>query len=305
MSSLGSAQGKGDGSDLMSGVGATATMVAAARALASRGAQPLLDDRLAEPLVRAVGHEFFTQLMDGEAAFEPGKSQFTQQQALEQTVVRTRYFDKFLLAATKSGIRQVLILAAGLDTRAYRLAWPTSTVVFDVDRPEVVTFKTTILDGLGAQPTADLRALGIDLHDDWPSALQDSGFDPNLPSVWIAEGLLMYLPADAQDRLLDDVTALSAPSSRIATDHIPDMRTLTGERSIPWRQRWRQALGFDVGDLLWNGERNSAGDYLAAKGWQVTLHRNEDLYAANRFQLPDVKTSALIREMSYLSAELP
>ena len=117
-----------------------------------------------------------------------------------------------------------MILASGLDTRAYRLPWPADTVVFEIDQPEVIAFKSRTLAELGAEPTAERRTVAIDLREDWPSALQAAGFDPTQPTAWIAEGLLIYLPPDAQDRLFDDITALSAPGSRIATEHM-DMAT--------------------------------------------------------------------------------
>src|ERR1700758_3832246 len=208
MSALGSARTEGDSWDLASSVGATATMVAASRALASQGPEPLLDDQFAEPLVRAVGHDFFTRMVDGEIDLSQDDFPFTERQRREQIAVRTRFFDNFFLDAAGAGIRQAVILAAGLDARAYRLPWPAGTVVFEVDQPEVIAFKTKTLAELGATPTADRRAVGIDLREDWPAALRSIFFDTAAPTAWIAEGLLVYLPPHAQDRLLDNVTAL-------------------------------------------------------------------------------------------------
>jgi methyltransferase (TIGR00027 family) len=281
-------------------------MVAASRALASRGPQPLIDDPFAEPLVRAVGHEFFIRLIDGEIDLNGPDLPFTEQQRREQIAVRTRFFDEFFLGAAAAGLRQAVILAAGLDARAYRLAWPAGTVVFEVDQPEVIEFKSTTLAGLGAKPTADRRAVGIDLRDDWPAALRESFFDATAPTAWIAEGLLVYLPPDAQDRLLDNITALSAPGSRIATENIANMNAFSDERARAWRARWRQhGLDLDVADLVWDGPRSQATDYLTAKGWRVTVHRPEELYAANGFELPDNEAIAPFRgSLSYISAEL-
>src|SRR5271165_818454 len=159
MPSLGSARTEGDSWDLASSVGATATMVAASRALASRGPDPLLDDRFAEPLVRAVGHDFFNRLIDGEIRPAEDDSAFNEQQMREQIAVRTRFFDRFFMDATAAGLRQAVILAAGLDARAYRLPWPQGTVVFEVDQPQVVEFKTRTLSGLGAEPGVDRRGV--------------------------------------------------------------------------------------------------------------------------------------------------
>src|SRR6201993_2267402 len=213
-SPLGSARTQRESWYLASSVGATATFVAARRALASRGPEALIDDRFAEPLVRAVGHDFFTRLLDGEIAWDD--TTFSEQQIREQIAVRTRFFDDFFLNSAAAGLRQAVILAAGLDARGYRLALPPGTAVFEIDQPKVIEFKATTLAGLGAAPTSEWRAVGIDLRDDWPTALCESSFDIDQPTAWIAEGPLMYLPPEAQNHLLDNITVLSAPGSRIA-----------------------------------------------------------------------------------------
>jgi methyltransferase (TIGR00027 family) len=305
MSSLGSRRTEGDSWDLASSVGTTATIVATGRALASRGPEPLLDDRFAEPLVRAVGHDFFTRLLDGDITLDSQDSRLSLQQRREQSAVRTRFYDHFLLHATAEGAQQVVILASGLDARAYRLAWPARTVLFEIDQPEVIAFKTATLANLGAQPTADRRAIGVDLRDDWAAALRESFFYPAVPTAWIAEGLLMYLPPDAQDRLLGQVAELSAPGSSIATEQFDNTGIFSDERAKEWRQGWRRAgLDLDVGDLVWPGERTSAGDFFASQGWDVTLHESSELYAANGFELPDVNELTEFRMMAYASASL-
>lgn len=305
MPSLGSARTEGDSWDLASSVGATATMVAASRALASQGPDPLLDDRFAEPLVRAVGIDFFIRLLDGEIRPMDDDPTFNQQQMREQIAVRTRFFDSFFIDATNAGLRQAVILAAGLDARAYRLPWPQGTVVFEVDQPQVIQFKTTTLAGLGAEPTADRRTVGIDLREDWPTALRNNGFDTAQPTAWIAEGLLVYLPPEAQDRLFDHIAALSAVGSRVATEHIPDMSAFNDERSQAWRGRWRRyGLDIDVAELVWDGQRSHVTEYLETHGWDVTSRGTEELYAANGFQFPDNEAMAAFRDLSYVSAEL-
>lgn len=302
-SSLGSARAEGDSWDAASGVGATATVVAVGRALASRGPHPLLNDPFAEPLVRAVGHEFFTRLLDGEVTLNRANSTVTQQQRSEQMAVRTRFFDDFLLRATASGVRQAVILASGLDARAYRLAWPVGTVVFELDQPDVIDFKTRTLANLGATPAADLRAVGVDLRDDWVTALGDAGFDRSAPTAWIAEGLLMYLPPEAQDKLLDDVTAASAPGSCLATEQLVDIEMFADERTAAWRNNWRKAgLKLDVGELVWAGERHSPPDYLADTGWSVEVHGAGGLFASHGFELPAGEESAHFLGINYVSA---
>jgi methyltransferase (TIGR00027 family) len=303
MSSLGSKRTEGDSWDLASSVGTTATIVATGRALASRGPEPLLDDRFAEPLVRAVGHDFFTRVLDGDITLDSPDSGLSLQQRRERSAVRTRFYDDFLLQATAEGAQQVVILASGLDARAYRLAWPAGTVLFEIDQPEVIAFKTATLANLGAQPTAERRAIGVDLRDDWVAALRESSFSPTVPTAWIAEGLLMYLPPDAQDRLLDQVAELSAPGSSIATEQFDDI--FSDERAQPWRQGWRRVgLDLDIGDLVWPGERTSAGEFFAARGWDVTVRESAELYAANGFELPDVNELTEFRMLAYVSADL-
>ncbi|MEY8016309.1 class I SAM-dependent methyltransferase [Mycobacterium servetii] len=306
MSSFGSARSEGDSWDLASSVGATATMVAASRALASRGPDPLLDDRFAEPLVRAVGHPFFIRMLDGQLPLENDDAPMTLQQRREQMTVRTRFFDDFFQDAAAAGIRQAVILAAGLDARAYRLAWPPGMVVFEVDQPEVIAFKTDTLAALGAQPTAERRTVSIDLRDDWPTALRDNGFDVAAPTAWIAEGLLPYLPPEAQDRLLDNITALSAPGSRLATENITDMSVFTDERARAMRSTWRKhGLDIDVAELVWLGERRPAADHLGATGWHVTVHPTDQVYEKYGFVVPDNEVLQQFRgAISYLSAEL-
>ena len=124
-----------------------------------------------------------------------------------------------------------MILASGLDSRPYRLPWPDGTVVYEIDQPQVIEFKTTTMTSIGASPAAERRTVGIDLREDWPNALRKSGFDDSQPTAWSAEGLLVYLPPDAQDRLFDDIAALSAPGSRLATEYHPDAAASIGERA--------------------------------------------------------------------------
>jgi methyltransferase (TIGR00027 family) len=145
-----------DSWDLASSVGATATMIAAGRAMASKTEHPLINDPFADPLVRAVGLEFFVKMIDGSVDFSTTEnaSSARREAIINGVAVRTKYFDDCLLAAMDAGVRQVVILASGLDSRAYRLNWPAETVVYEIDQPQVIEFKTTTLADLGAQPTA-------------------------------------------------------------------------------------------------------------------------------------------------------
>ena len=297
---------EGDSWDPASSVGATATMVAASRAIASQGPDPLLDDPLADPLVRAVGLPPFIRLLDGEVSFDDGDDpSHARRTRVEQMAVRTRFFDDFFIAATEAGVRQAVILASGLDTRAYRLRWPVGTVVYEIDQPEVIDFKTSTLADLGANPTAQRRTVSIDLRDDWPTALRQQGFDVSQPAAWSAEGLLPYLPPEAQDRLFDNITALSAPGSQLATEHISDPDAFSEESVRRIGERWQRA-GFDLNpaDLFYQGERSIVIDYLTGHGWQVAAHPAPELYQRNGFIFPEDEAMAMFRQMSYVNATL-
>jgi methyltransferase (TIGR00027 family) len=276
--------------DLASSVGATATMVAASRAMASKAERPVINDPYAEPLVRAVGLDLFTRLAAGELTpadlEENDGSPAGVQRMTDNMAVRTKFFDEFFVDATNAGIRQAVILASGLDARAYRLPWPAGTTVYEIDQPQVIEFKSRALAELGAQPTARRRTVAIDLRDDWPAALRSKGFDPDQPSAWSAEGLLGYLPPDAQDRLLDNITALSAPGSRIATDSGPT-RDPAHEERIKERfrtvsERWRKhGLDLDMTQLVYFGDRNEASLYLSDRGWEMGGSTIRELFAVN------------------------
>lgn len=293
-----------DSWDLASSVGATATAVAATRATASQGPDALLDDPWAEPLVRAVGMEMFVKVVDGESLADDDDPLLNRRAMNEQMAVRTRFFDDFFLDAARAGVRQAVILASGLDTRAYRLPWPAGTVVFEIDQPEVIEFKTRTLADLGAEPTAQRRTVAVDLRNDWAKALKEKGFDPTAPTAWSAEGLLVYLPPEAQDRLFDDITALSAPGSRIATEHM-DLSSIPDDWAEKLTERTKR-LGseIDLTELFYTGERNSAADYLARHGWRNTILPTAEAYAANGFQLPDDELATLGGNSGYLTSTL-
>ena len=296
-----------DSWDLASSVGATATMVAAARALASEDSNAIINDPFAAPLVRAVGLDFFRRLVDGEVGLpdmaDGGERDL--QMETDSIAVRTRFFDDFFLNAARDGVHQAVILAAGLDARAYRLAWPPTGVVYEVDQPRVVEFKTTAMANLGATPTAERRTVSIDLRDDWPAALRQAGFDVTQPTSWTAEGLLMYLPPEAQDRLFDNITALSAPGSRLATEyHGDDAGTTMTERAQEFNDRWANiGCDIDLSGLFFDGARSNVVDYLTARGWHVGSRPRRELFADYGLSFPDDETSQL-RNIISLNATL-
>ena len=288
--------------DLATSVGATATMVAAQRALSSD--EKFIDDPYAAPLVRAVGIDVYVRLVNGQIPVG-GDSEFDPQRMARGMACRTRFYDQFFLEAANGGVGQAVILAAGLDARAYRLPWPAGTVVYEVDMPEVIEFKTLTLRDLGAEPTAERRTVAIDLRDDWAAALQDAGFDPQAPAAWSAEGLLLYLPDTAQDALFDNITALSASGSRLAFEFVPDTAVFADEHWRAHHDRMSE-LGFEIdfNDLVYHGQRSHILDYLTQRGWQTSAHTVKQLHAANGFTYPDDDVAAAFADVTYTSAVL-
>ncbi|MGB8406275.1 MAG: class I SAM-dependent methyltransferase [Mycobacterium sp.] len=288
--------------DLASSVGATATMVAAARALASRETEPLIHDPYADPLVRAVGVEFFVKLLDGEIEID-GDVGDVATMMTSMMAVRTKFFDDFFVDATASGIRQAVILASGLDSRAYRLPWTAGTVVYEIDQPEVIGAKTATMTQIGASPTCERRTVAIDLREDWPAALKGTGFDPSAPTAWSAEGLLIYLPPEAQDKLFDNINTLSAPASRLATEYHTDHGAAMRQRSESMSDRWREnGLDLNLSDLWYQGERNSVVDYLDSHGWQSTSRPRPEIFAEYGRTFPDTEDNLALRNSLAVTA---
>lgn len=277
-----------DAWDLATSVGATATLVAAARALASRDGDPLVEDPFADTLVRAVGIAAFVEALDGTAGGSGIADAPAARVLLDVVAVRTRFFDDFFTEAAAAGIRQAVILASGLDARAYRLPWPNGTTVFEIDRAEVIEFKARVLAEQGAAPTADLRTVAVDLRDDWASALRAAGFDDTAPTAWIAEGLLVYLPAQAQDRLFETITALSAPGSRIATEFHRDGGAGIAQRaSAMSAQMATQGFDLNLGDLFYDDERRSVVEHLEHLGWEVSSRTRPEVFAGYGRPFPE------------------
>lgn len=278
------ARTEGDSWDLANSVGATATMVAAARAAASRRPQPVITDDFAEPLVRAVGLDVFTKLASGELDPEELEQSVGFARMVDTFAARARYFDDYFAAAGQAGLLQVVIVASGLDSRAYRLRWPIGTTVYEIDQPEVIAFKAATMSEIGAAPTAKLREVGVDLRDDWPAALQEAGFDPAHPTAWLAEGVLIgWLPPEAEVRLLDSIIPLSAEGSRFAADY----GTVTGtspaaeEQSRLMADGWRRhGLDMDLATLTYPGEHTDVAAHLHENGWETTESRLTELFSA-------------------------
>ena len=299
-----------DSWDLASSVGATATLVATGRAIASQDSHGLIDDPFAAPLVRAVGIEVFTKMVDGELSMDtlaqlaPDAAERARSN-IDEMAVRTRFFDDFFITSGKAGIRQAVILASGLDSRAYRLPWPAGTVVYEIDQPEVIEFKTRTLADLGAEPKAERRTVPIDLRYDWPAALRAAGFHPEKPTAWCAEGLLIYLPPEAQDRLFDNIAALSAPGSAVATEFVPALKDFDPEKARAATATFTQlGLNLDMPSLIYHGHRHSAADYLNSKGWAMTGVPRSELFARFGLPVPAMGEDDPMSEIIYISGML-
>jgi methyltransferase (TIGR00027 family) len=268
-------------------VGATALGVAAARAVETAGPNPLIRDDFARTLVSSAGPAW-ARLADPELAWldDDPHGQRAHRLGIDYQAVRTHFFDEYFGNAVSAGIRQVVILAAGLDSRAYRLKWPAGAAVYEIDQPKVLGYKTGILESHGAVPTARRRPVPVDLRDDWPAALAAAGFDRTQPTAWLAEGLLPYLPSDAQDRLFEMFTSLSVPGSQVAIEAF-------GMNSRSNSQRWlrmRERLGLDVNvqALTYHEpDRSDAAQWLTDHGWQVNVVNNRDEMARLGRPVPD------------------
>jgi methyltransferase (TIGR00027 family) len=289
-----------DSWEITESVGATALGVAAARAAETRSENPLISDPFAQVFLDAVGDGVWNwhsapQLPAELIEAEP-ELPLQMQSMVSYMASRTAFFDQFFLDATRAGIRQAVILAAGLDSRSWRLPWPDGTTVYELDQPRVLEFKLSTLAEHGAQPACNRVAVAVDLRQDWPTALQQAGFDSSAPSAWSAEGLMPYLPAVAQELLFDRVHGLTVAGSRVAVEALgprfldPEFRAKRRERMDRIR-----ALMAEVNpqreiprtDELWYfEEREDVGDWFRRHGWNVTVTPSDELMAGYNRRAP-------------------
>ncbi|WP_078294096.1 class I SAM-dependent methyltransferase [Mycobacterium sp. D16R24] len=295
---------EGDSWDIVSSVGFTALGVAAARALEKTRADPLVRDDYAEHFVRAAGEPHLIGLLEN-----PDAQTLNPTSAFRQIGLRSRFFDEFFVSATNSGCKQAVILAAGLDVRAHRLPWPAGTKVFELDQPQVLDFKDRVLAERGATLTTDRREVAVDLRDDWPAALLAAGFDPEVPTAWSAEGLIIYLPSAAQDLLFERVVALSAPGSQIAVEATrgrPDIAKW-GEVQKKYADDSHPMSKVDISSLFYDEDRADVAEWLAARGWTVQGAHALELAAAYGVKVPELPADVveLVEQGNYLTALLP
>ncbi|OBG36306.1 class I SAM-dependent methyltransferase [Mycobacterium sp. E3198] len=279
--------------EITESVGATALGVASARAAETRSENPLISDPFAQVFLDAVGDGVWNWHSAPELPAELIEAEPTVALQMQSMVgymaSRTAFFDQFFLDATQAGIRQAVILAAGLDARSWRLPWPDGTTVYELDQPRVLEFKLATLTEHGARPACNRVAVAVDLRQDWPEALRQAGFDPSAPSVWSAEGLMPYLPAAAQELLFERIQQLTAAGSRVAVEALgpkfldPEFRARRRERM----ERIRALMAeVDPGreiprtDELWYfEEREDVGAWFRRHGWDVTVTPSDELMA--------------------------
>jgi methyltransferase (TIGR00027 family) len=279
--------------DIATSVGTTAVMVAAARAGETERDDPLIRDPYAKILVAGAGTGVWEYMLDDEFAAKLADADAEAAAIFEHMgnyqAVRTHFFDEFFADAAAAGIRQIVILASGLDSRAYRVQWPAGTVVYEIDQPKVLEYKSATLSKHGVAPSALRREVPIDLRLDWPNALREAGFDPSVPTAWLAEGLLMYLPAGAQDQLFEQITALSAAGSRIAAEtmgtHSEDRRQQMRERFTRITEKVGMVQDLDIQDLIYNDpDRADVAVWLGDHGWRsAALNSQDEMRRLGRF----------------------
>jgi methyltransferase (TIGR00027 family) len=231
--------------------------VARLRAAESARTDRLFDDPFAAAFAAAAPAD--QAPVDGQPPGAPGS------RLGAHVVIRTRFYDDYLLGAVAAGCCQVVLVAAGLDCRAFRLDWPGGLRLFELDQPEVLDFKEAVLAGVGARPRCQRQTIPVDLRGDWPAALTGAGFDPAQPTAWLVEGLLIYLSSDQAARLLTEVGTLSAPGSRLSLERGDAVSSLISEISTTPRGARLAALW--QGGL---GEDNAA--WLEARGWHAVRH---------------------------------
>lgn len=240
-------------------VSATAVGVAAIRAAETTRPDRLFTDPLAGAFVAAAGLSFS----------RPETPETRQRRAslVGWVTIRTRFLDEVVLDACRAGCRQFVILGAGLDARAFRLAWPDATSVYELDLPDVLAFKERVVADSTVTTRCARTVVPTDLTGPWTGDLLGAGFDPARPVTWIAEGLIAYLSAAHNDALLTGVGGLSPAGSRLGL-------TLASRRRL---EEWHAAHpdgGADSGDyvaLFRSAAPDQATQWLAEHGWKAEL----------------------------------
>jgi methyltransferase (TIGR00027 family) len=265
---FGSLRSDDDHWDIVSSVGYTALLVAGWRALHAVSPQPLVRDEYAKLFIVASRDPYLAGVLAN-----PGTS--VDETAFPRLYgVQTRFFDDFFTSAGEAGIRQAVIVAAGLDSRAYRLEWPDGTTVFEVDLPKVLGFKARVLDEQGAAPKARRTEVAADLRTNWPAPLKAAGFDPQIASAWSVEGILPYLTEYAQTALFTRIGELCAPGSRVAVGALGTRLDHDRLEALEAEHPGVSMSGDVDFSALTYQPKSDPADWLAAHGWAVEPVRN-------------------------------
>jgi methyltransferase (TIGR00027 family) len=280
---FGSLRSDDDQWDIVSSVGYTALLVAGWRALHAVSPRPLVRDEYAKVFIAASQDPYLAGVLTN-----PGTSE--DETAFPRLYgVQTRFFDDFFTSAGDAGIRQAVIVAAGLDSRAYRLEWPDGTTVFEVDLPKVLEFKARVLGEQDAAPKSRRIEVAADLRTDWPTPLKAAGFDPQSPSAWSVEGVLPYLTDDAQTTLFTRITELCATGSRVALGALGSRLDRQQLAALEADHPGVSMSGdVDFSALTYEPKTDPA-EWLTAHGWSVEPVRNTlELQARYGMTPPDV-----------------
>jgi methyltransferase (TIGR00027 family) len=258
------------------GVGLTALCTAGEREAESRRPDRFFEDPLARVLTEVIG---VTPRMrgpwDGRSVRDPSAVR-------DFVALRTRFFDDALRAAPAC-CRQVVLLGSGLDSRAFRLDWARGTVVYELDRSDVLRLKHDMVARAGREPRCARVEVAADLRGDWPGALRAAGFNPWRPTVWVVEELLPYLSRAENDRVLTGITAMSAPGSRLTADHFD--RALRCSAGFSAMTEVRCAVG-----AVWRSTLEGPDRWLAPHGWTCGLTDPGELALRNGRRPPGLFT---------------
>jgi methyltransferase (TIGR00027 family) len=294
-------------------LGTTALGVASQRAAETAQRNPLVRDDFAAVMVAASNEPGWQTMATGDLSWmgpEDDKGRRAAETGRNYVATRTVFFDDYCASAVAAGIRQIVILASGLDARSYRLEWLADTDVYEIDQPGVLAFKDSVLTAHGATALAALHLVPIDLRDDfWPSALSAAGFDASTPTAWLAEGLLPYLTTAEHDRLFTMVENLSAPGSRLAAEVYPDSDVSFGTaRMGTWREGAKEmndtiGVSMDVASFIKDNDTTDTAEWFADRGWAVeSLDSRDEMERHGRPVPADLLDTAPVS--SFVTAQL-
>ncbi|MFF4409911.1 SAM-dependent methyltransferase [Streptomyces sp. NPDC001404] len=283
--------------DIVSGIGITALAVAAARAVETSRPDALIQDPYAVRFVEEARPPVPMPTTAAEAEADGARRYWPDTSTY--IAVRTRAFDDFFQEAVAAGVTQAVVLAAGLDARAFRLPWPAGTVVYEIDQPLVLDFKLRVLREQGVAASCEHRPVAVDLRNDWATALEAAGFDRSRPTAWLAEGLLPYLPPEAEEELFQEIHRLSTPGSRFAVETFGNAWVVT--RSEEAAEGSVRSLGVDITSLIHTDQRPKPADRLTELGWRTRSVPAEEAAAAHGRPLSEEFAK---REAVHVFAEL-